>query len=163
MRLLKLNAQQLRNLQQISGMIAKGESSSAVNHWEIFLKNSINDFRRLKPEEANIAVDEIINNVVIDARKEINTNHLSTKRSIEDKLETVGDGAQLANVDQQNALQKQRQSIEDKLTTVGDDAQLASVDQQNALQKQQQTLQMLSTISKLLYDTSMSVIRKMGG
>jgi hypothetical protein len=134
MRLLKLNAQQLSNLQQISGMIAKGESSSAINHWEIFLKNSINDFRRLKQEEAIIAVDEIIDNVIIDARKEINTNHLSTKRSIEDKLKTVGD-----------------------------DAQLANVDLQNMLQKQQQTLQMLSTISKLLYDTAMSVIRKIGG
>jgi hypothetical protein len=134
MRPLKMNAQQLSNLQQISGMIAKGESSSAINHWEIFLKNSINDFRRLKHEEANIAVDEIIDNVIINARKEINTNHLSTKRSIEDKLETVGD-----------------------------DAQLANVDLQNILQKQQQTLQMLSTISKLLHDTAMSVIRKIGG
>ena len=50
-----------------------------------------------------------------------------------------------------------------QLTTVGDDAQLANVDLQNALQKQQQTLQMLSTISKMLHDTAMAVIRKIGG
>ncbi len=50
-----------------------------------------------------------------------------------------------------------------KLDAVGDDAQLANVDLQNALQKQQQTLQMLSSISKLLHDSAMAVVRKIGG
>lgn len=50
-----------------------------------------------------------------------------------------------------------------QLETVGDDAQLANVDLQNVLQKQQQTLQMMSTIEKLLHDTAMAVIRKIGG
>jgi hypothetical protein len=45
----------------------------------------------------------------------------------------------------------------------GDDAQLANVDLQNILQKQQQSLQMMSNISKMLYDTAMAVIRKIGG
>ncbi|HEY7786442.1 MAG TPA: hypothetical protein VIB00_17055 [Pyrinomonadaceae bacterium] len=52
---------------------------------------------------------------------------------------------------------------EEKLATLGDDAQLANVDLQNVLQKQQQTLQMMSNISKMLHDTAMAVIRKMGG
>ena len=52
---------------------------------------------------------------------------------------------------------------EEKLAGVGDDAQLANVDLQNVLQKQQQVLQMMSNISKMLYDTAESVIRKMGG
>jgi hypothetical protein len=52
---------------------------------------------------------------------------------------------------------------EEKLSSLGDDAQLANVDLQNVLQKQQQTLQMMSNISKMLYDTAQSVIRKMGG
>jgi len=50
-----------------------------------------------------------------------------------------------------------------QLESVGDDAQLANVDLQNTLQKQQQTLQTLSNISKALHDTAMAVIRKMGG
>lgn len=54
-------------------------------------------------------------------------------------------------------------TTEDQLNTVGDDAQLANVDLQNMLQKQQQTLQMMSNISKSLHDTAMSVIRKIGG
>jgi hypothetical protein len=53
--------------------------------------------------------------------------------------------------------------FEEKLNSVGDDAQLANVDLQNCLQKQQQTLQMMSNISKMLYDTGMAIIRKIGG
>ena len=54
-------------------------------------------------------------------------------------------------------------ALEEKLNTVGDDAQLANIDLQNILQKQQQTLQMMSNVSKMLYDTATSVIRKLGG
>jgi hypothetical protein len=50
----------------------------------------------------------------------------------------------------------------ERLTALGDDAQLANVDLQNILQKQQQMLQMMSNISKMLYDTAMAVIRKIG-
>jgi len=50
---------------------------------------------------------------------------------------------------------------EETLNTIGDDAQLANIDLQNILQKQQQMLQMLSNISKQLHDTAMSVIRNM--
>ena len=49
------------------------------------------------------------------------------------------------------------------LNGVGDDAELADVDLQNELQRHQQTLRMMSNISKTLYDTALSVIRKQGG
>ncbi len=52
---------------------------------------------------------------------------------------------------------------ESQLNSVGDDAQLANVDLQNILQKQQQTLQMMSNISKVLHDTAMAVARKISG
>ena len=51
--------------------------------------------------------------------------------------------------------------MEEQLNTIGDDAQLANIDLQNNLQKQQQTISMLSTISKMLHDTAMAVVRKM--
>lgn len=53
--------------------------------------------------------------------------------------------------------------FEEKLNSIGDDAQLANVDMQNWLQKQQQTLQMMSNISKMIFDNAMAVIRKIGG
>lgn len=56
-----------------------------------------------------------------------------------------------------------QKSFQEKLNSIGDDAQLANVDMQNILQKQQQTLQMMSNISKMFYDTAMAVIRKLGG
>ena len=57
----------------------------------------------------------------------------------------------------------QKKSMADRLNSVGDDAQLANVDLQNMLQKQQQTLQMMSNISKMMHDTATATIRKIGG
>jgi len=53
--------------------------------------------------------------------------------------------------------------LEDKLNAVGDDAQLANTEFQNVLQKQQQLVNMISNASKLLNDSAMNTIRKMGG
>jgi hypothetical protein len=52
--------------------------------------------------------------------------------------------------------------LEQQLSTVGDDAQLANIDLQSSLQKQQQTLQTMSNVSKMLHDTAMAIIRKIG-
>ena len=46
-----------------------------------------------------------------------------------------------------------------ELATIGDDAQLANIDLQNAMQKQAQTMQILSNIMKMLHDSAMAVIR----
>jgi hypothetical protein len=51
---------------------------------------------------------------------------------------------------------------EGELDTLEDDAQLSNIDLQNAIQKQQQMIQLLSGISKLLHDTTTTVIRKIG-
>jgi hypothetical protein len=53
--------------------------------------------------------------------------------------------------------------LEERLDELGDDAQLAQVDLQNALARAQALLQMMSEISKALHDTAMAVIRNMGG
>ena len=66
----------------------------------------------------------------------------------------------------EQASRSARELTEEELTAVSggaDDAQLANVDLQNTLQKQQQTLQMMSNISKMLYDSSQSIIRNIGG
>jgi len=51
----------------------------------------------------------------------------------------------------------------EQLNSAGDDAQLANVDLQNVLQKQQQLIQMLSNVSKMIHDSAMNTIRKIGG
>lgn len=70
---------------------------------------------------------------------------------------TSAEGLVTTKKDLENYIQK----MEDKLNSVGEDAQLANVDLQNMMQKQQQTLQTLSNVSKSLHDTASSVIRKM--
>lgn len=68
----------------------------------------------------------------------------------------------LGSIDQKiNALDTGIEVLEGKLSTVGDDAQLANIDLQNSLQKQQQTLQTMSNISKMLHDTAKSIIQNM--
>ena len=52
-------------------------------------------------------------------------------------------------------------NCEDLLNSCGDDAQLANVDLQNSLQRQQQILQMMSNISKVIYETATNIIRKL--
>jgi hypothetical protein len=59
-------------------------------------------------------------------------------------------------------LEARLRDLEEQLSQIGDDAQLANVDLQNALQKQQQTIQMLSLVATTIYDTAMAVIRKIG-
>ena len=61
-----------------------------------------------------------------------------------------------------NDLEDMIERLEQKLISAGEDAQLANIDLQNALQKQQQTLQMMSNVSKMLHDTAMAIIRKVG-
>ncbi|OQA16854.1 MAG: hypothetical protein BWY63_02598 [Chloroflexi bacterium ADurb.Bin360] len=53
--------------------------------------------------------------------------------------------------------------LEEKLAAAGNDVQLANIELQNALQKQQQLVQLISNVSKILNDTAMAVIRKIGG
>lgn len=54
-------------------------------------------------------------------------------------------------------------SIEDTLNRVGDDSQLANVDLQDALQKQAQLIQLIANITRMVSDTALAVIRKIGG
>jgi hypothetical protein len=50
----------------------------------------------------------------------------------------------------------------EQLNSVGDDSNLGNIDLQNVLQKQQQMIQTLSNLSKMMHDTAMSIIRKIG-
>jgi len=65
----------------------------------------------------------------------------------------------LSSIDQQiKSLDTGIVVLKEKLASVGDDAQLANIDLQNALQKQQQALQTLSNVSKATHDTAKAVL-----
>ena len=70
--------------------------------------------------------------------------------------------ARLASIDLKiKSLSTGVEVLEEKLSTAGEDSQLANIDLQNALQKQQQLLQTLSSISKSHHDTLKSIINNM--
>lgn len=79
----------------------------------------------------------------------------------EDSLLTSVEKAK-SYIDQAEELERRIKEWEDKLSEIGDDSQLANIDLQNMMQKQQQTMQMMSNVSKVLHDTAMAVIRKIG-
>jgi len=68
-----------------------------------------------------------------------------------------------AAFDTEDGVYTEIKAWDEKLKTIGDDSQLANVDLQKVMQKQQQTLQSMSNISKLLHDMAMGIIRKIGG
>ena len=85
------------------------------------------------------------------------------KKNIRREIERTTDFIkELAKGDEELTAAQIIENLEVILDAVEEDAQLANVDLQTFLQKQQQLLQLLSNISKLLHDTAMSVIRKLG-
>ena len=96
----------------------------------------------------------------------VSLNQPAMVRKLEVKYDAAGVATLIESQEAKmslEALEAEIRKWEEKLNSIGDDAQLANVDLQNMLQKQQQTLQMLSNISKMLYDTALAVIRKIGG
>ena len=53
-------------------------------------------------------------------------------------------------------------ALEARLQRADDDARLANVELQDALQKQQQTQQTMSSLSRMLHDTAVAVMGKIG-
>jgi hypothetical protein len=58
-------------------------------------------------------------------------------------------------------LDNETKDWEEQLNTIGDDAQLADIDLQNVLEKQQQIVEMLSRMSQTMSDTAQGIIRNM--
>jgi len=105
------------------------------------------------------ATDEARKQAEAEARRKAD----EARRAAEAVKRAADEAAKRAAEEAARKAQAEQKAAEEKLNTIGDDAQLANVDLQNILQKHQQTLQMMSNISKMLYDTAQSVIRKMGG
>jgi len=59
-------------------------------------------------------------------------------------------------------IKKNSHTVNPQLVFPNADTQMGNVDMQSALQTPQQTLEMVSTLSKLIIDTNMSIIREIG-
>jgi len=108
-------------------------------------------------------IQEVLMSQVVDSL--ISGDHGSAEESWKQLIQSMLSTRKLGENDV-NALIEHTMSViglEEKLAAAGNDVQLANIDLQNALQKQQQLVQLISNVSKILNDTAMAVIRKIGG
>jgi len=147
-----LKPRQIEELLLIGAMICRDEPLTSIETaWRRFIERSRNEIA-----ERNIPdlVQYVAKGVYLEGNRDLQfysekLKYLNaSKKRIRDELEMI---------------RERIDSLEHSLSAIEDDAQLANIDLQNALQKQQQIIQMVSTISKTLHDTALSVIRKIGG
>jgi len=108
-------------------------------------------------------IQEVLMSQVVDSL--ISGDHGSAEESWKQLIQSMLSTRKLGENDV-NALIEHTMSViglEEKLAAAGNDVQLANIELQNALQKQQQLVQLISNVSKILNDTAMAVIRKIGG
>jgi hypothetical protein len=119
------------------------------------IKKTHKKIERRISQESKIKIKEISDSMRDDSAK---------LNSLEDMIkEKFGDLTKIESHVMESLIFKiYIKELEEKLASAGDDGQLANIDLQNALQKQQQTLQTMSNVSKMMHDTAMAVIRKIG-
>lgn len=120
---------------------------------------------RLPPDLAAISTMRAEGNpesAILDVWKQYLTQKVQSRQplDVDATLQQVVGQAQMQLKGRINA---DRNRLADKVNMMGDDGQPADVEMQNILQKQQQTQQVMSNISKMMHDTAMGVIRKIGG
>jgi hypothetical protein len=88
--------------------------------------------------------------------------HLSEKKKeLRSYVKDLRDMRRGASVGLASDMDEMITKLEDDLQTIGDDAQLAMLDLQNALNRQAQLMQMMSNMCKMMHDTAMAIIRNM--
>jgi hypothetical protein len=142
----------------VVSMVARGEPFEKYKPlWEDFIFDQADQNAGLDPNEL---VQIVLREAYLESNSDLRAYAEKVKYFNEVQKEMRDELKRLQSL--KAGVEGQIKCLEDKLDIVGDDAQLANVDLQNVLQKQQQTLQMMSNISKLLNDTAMAVIRKIG-
>jgi hypothetical protein len=182
-----LNARQLAQLNQIASRLAEGTSSRQIQaEWESFasqLRGSDIDVNALVQfvlhqayQESQADLQYYADRVRLhNEQKEAIRGELSRLRAFESSLErgdqrtdfrpnmsvwrAISNYRPQAVIKSTDPIDALLSEWEEHLQTVGD---TVDMQMQNILQKQQQAMQMMSNISKMLHDTAMAIIRKIG-
>lgn len=155
--LARLSPEQRREVRHLAIDIANQRRLSSIqNNWAALVKE-------LQAESTVVDINGLVQLVLHESYEE-------TRADIEEQAAKVQRYNEMksrvrSQIEQSRAQQREASQIvtmEAVQSTIGDDAQLANIDLQNQLQKQQQTLQTMSNVSKMLHDTAMAIIRKVG-
>lgn len=151
----KLSPSQRRQIKTIGKLVAAGKSSVARSKIQVL----INGMPKKQAKALNIrgVMLEIMRQSYQKNLKDLQSYATKVKEFNKRKA-TIR--AEITRA--RSYTDKKIEIWDQKLTTVGEDAQLANIDLQNGLQKAQQMLQMMSNVSKMLHDTAMAIIRKNG-
>ena len=149
----KLKSSQRSQVASIGKLIAAGKSGTARGKMQSLIKSMTKG--QAKSTDIGGLVSAIMRESYVEQQKNLRVYADKVK-----KLNALKDDSrkQLKGPHSEISIN----ALEKELATIGDDAQLANIELQNALQKQQQTLQTMSNISKMLHDTAMAIIRKIG-
>lgn len=155
----QLNPAQRVELSRLAKSIASGQNASSINNQWAGL------FESVHTENPGTDANALIMLVMHDSYE-------GTQRELEEFARRVQDQedkkkqlrSQILDVRARRADELQQSAritaLEEELASVGDDAQVANLDLQNKLQQLQHTLQTMSSVSKMLHDTAMAIIRK---
>ena len=176
-----LTGQEHQALREIAGQITAQDTKSATNGWSTLL-TTLN--RKNVPVDCWLLIQYALRESYIQSTKDLqsyadkvkyfNESKKQARREIanlRDQLQELRSGKPKTPsgkppypadryAETQASLSKSLEHWEGRLSKLNDDGQMANMDLQNALQRQQQTLQILSTVSKMMHDTAMAVIRK---
>lgn len=134
-----------------------GPASSEIAEVERTVDDVVGTARQSDPDSAGLPPVDTLTSQVTDLQGEVDS-HVSHLESVDEPSRADADALEgLAN-----ELDVTVSEFESKLGTVGDDAELADVDLQNMLEKQRQVVELLSSISRTLHETSLAIIRKIG-
>lgn len=179
-----LTGQEHQALRKIAEQIKAHDAKSATNGWSALLttlnqKNVPVDVNQLVQFALREAYGESNDDLrkIMDKIKRFNYEKSAIREvmaGINDQHRELSSGKQKPpsgkppyppdpDAEKRAVLTKSLRQWEERLSKLNGDEQLANVDMQNMEQRQQQTLQMMSQISKMLHDTAMAVIRKIGG
>ncbi len=123
--------------------IKETEANNALLEWE----------RTHRPDGGNVSkwIDEKLDEITNVKQYALDMNHNPPQMVETDKTCTT-----------KEALDDYIKDLENKISSIGDDAQLSNVDLQALLEKQQELIKTLSNLGKLLHDTALAIIRKIG-
>ena len=162
-----LTLSQGHKLSEVIDALRSGDNERAGTAWSGFIENQVNGGGAI---DVAALVQLVLRDAYLSASEDLRF-HAEKMRYFNQAKKQIRDAiahahavqATLTEASFKSRMEAHVRELEEKLNSVGDDAQLANVDLQNVLQKQQQTLQMMSNISKMLFDTAQAVIRKIGG
>ena len=150
-----------KNKQRINKQLKKLKKKLQKLNKDLIPTLNSNTKKRVKKLEKMIPLSgrRKINEILSALNRNPNLTPDNFFQTIEEKGKQLFPKLKVEEIDMVKALAYARWIKQ--LKEMADDDQLANVDLQNQLEKQQEAMNMLSNLSKQLYDTAMAIIRKL--